>query len=85
MPGTRDKRETNNSQGVLPPHYMHELPAQAEERLEKLFQSLDLDGNGKIDVHDLSKALHEAGVHKHYAEVFFCAILLTLVFCICII
>ena len=70
MPGTWEKHETNISQGVLPPHYLHELPAQDEERLEKLFKSLDLDGNGRIDVHDLSKALHRAGVHKHYAEVF---------------
>lgn len=71
MPGSRDKHGTNNSQDQLPPHYLHELPAQDEERLEKLFQSLDLDGNGRIDVHDLSKALHQAGVHRHYAEVFF--------------
>lgn len=55
--------------GVMPPHYLHELPAQDEERLEKIFQKLDLDGNGRIDVHDLSKALHEVGVHKQYAEV----------------
>ncbi|KAF7382639.1 hypothetical protein HZH68_014749 [Vespula germanica] len=56
--------------GVMPPHYLHELPAQDEERLEKIFQKLDLDGNGRIDVHDLSKALHEVGVHKQYAEKF---------------
>lgn len=55
--------------GVLPPHYLHELPAQEEERLSKIFNQLDHDGNGKIDVHDLSNALHKVGVHKRYAEV----------------
>lgn len=56
-------------QGVMPPHYIHELPAEDEARLEKMFQELDLDGNGKVDVHDLSKALHKAGVHEKYAQV----------------
>ncbi|XP_014222694.1 calcium-binding mitochondrial carrier protein SCaMC-2 isoform X1 [Trichogramma pretiosum] len=53
-----------------PAHYIHELPAQDEERLGKLFRTLDLDGNGRIDVHDLSKALHAAGVHERYAQKF---------------
>lgn len=57
--------------GVMPPHYLHELPAGDEERLEKIFNKLDMDGNGRIDVHDLSKALHDVGVHKRYAEVKF--------------
>ena len=47
----------------------HELSVEEEERLSKLFQTLDVDGNGKIDVHDLSKALHQVGVHEQYAEV----------------
>ncbi|XP_072756356.1 calcium-binding mitochondrial carrier protein SCaMC-2 isoform X1 [Anoplolepis gracilipes] len=51
-----------------PAHYLHELPAQDEERLERLFQRLDLDGNGRIDVHDLSQALREVGVHTQYAQ-----------------
>ncbi|RLU24995.1 hypothetical protein DMN91_003087 [Ooceraea biroi] len=55
---------------VTPPpaHYLHELPAQDEERLARLFQRLDLDGNGRIDVHDLSQALREVGVHSQYAH-----------------
>lgn len=53
-----------------PAHYLHELPAQDEERLASLFQRLDLDGNGRIDVHDLSQALREVGVHTQYAQVF---------------
>lgn len=51
------------------PHYLHELPIEDEERLGKLFKQLDKDGNGKIDIHDLSEALKEHGVHHHYAEV----------------
>lgn len=52
-----------------PPHYLHELPLEDEERLAKIFKSLDVDGNGKIDIHDLSNALKEFGVHQKYAEV----------------
>lgn len=51
------------------PHYFIELPQEDEERLENLFKSLDVDGNGKIDIHDLSEALREFGVHHKYAEV----------------
>nr|XP_031826470.1 probable calcium-binding mitochondrial carrier F17E5.2 isoform X2 [Nomia melanderi] len=66
MPGNRG----STVHGVMPPHYLHELPAEDEKRLEKIFQKLDLDGNGKIDVKDLSKALREVGVDKYYAEKF---------------
>lgn len=54
---------------VHPPHYLHELPLEDEERLEKIFKTLDVNGNGKIDIHDLSLALKEFGVHHRYAEV----------------
>lgn len=50
-------------------HFVHELPQADEERLEKLFNTLDRDGNGKIDVHDLSAALKEFGLSSQYAEV----------------
>ncbi|CAH1966306.1 unnamed protein product [Acanthoscelides obtectus] len=53
-----------------PPHYLHELPQEDEERLEKLFSLLDKNGNGRIDIHDLSAALREHGVHHGYAEKF---------------
>lgn len=52
-----------------PPHYLHELPQEDEERLGKLFSLLDKKGNGRIDIHDLSVALREHGVHHGYAEV----------------
>ncbi|GAB0101028.1 calcium-binding mitochondrial carrier protein SCaMC-1-like [Sergentomyia squamirostris] len=50
--------------------YFHELPQAEEERLEKLFKSLDKDGNGKIDIHDLSEALKDSGLSRQYAEKF---------------
>lgn len=59
MPGTRE--------GLT--EEARELLAEDEKRLQKLFDTLDLDGNGRVDVHDLSKALHQVGVHQHYAEV----------------
>ncbi|XP_077300894.1 short Calcium-binding Mitochondrial Carrier [Arctopsyche grandis] len=46
------------------------LPPEDEERLEKLFAKLDSDGNGKIDIHDLSLSLKELGLHHKYAEKF---------------
>ncbi|KAK4872999.1 hypothetical protein RN001_015028 [Aquatica leii] len=47
-------------------HLLHE----DEERWEKLFANLDRDGNGKIDIHDLSVELKKLGLHHHYAEKF---------------
>jgi len=60
---------SNHPSVVHPPHYLHELPQEDEERLENLFKSLDVDGNGKIDIHDLSVALREFGVNQTYAKV----------------
>ncbi|XP_044766769.1 calcium-binding mitochondrial carrier protein SCaMC-2 isoform X2 [Coccinella septempunctata] len=60
-----------NWSGTLPKTtFSHELPQEDEERLEKLFKKLDKDGNGKIDIHDLSDELKKFGVHQHYAEKF---------------
>lgn len=73
MPGSSQQRvamaKQQQSAPSPPPHYLHELPAQDEERLAKLFDKLDLDGNGRIDVHDLSKALHLHGLDERYAKV----------------
>lgn len=49
--------------------FVHELPQADEERLERLFRKLDRDGNGRIDIHDLSAALRELGMCHTYAEV----------------
>lgn len=68
MPG-RGKLSEGDPNSYHPPHYLHELPSEEEERLERLFVKLDKDGNGRIDIHDLSHALKEFGVHHRYAEV----------------
>ncbi|ALC44326.1 CG32103 [Drosophila busckii] len=47
-----------------------EIPAEDEERLERIFNQLDRDGDGKVDIHDLSAALHEFGLSSVYAEKF---------------
>ncbi|XP_060654175.1 mitochondrial adenyl nucleotide antiporter SLC25A23 isoform X2 [Drosophila nasuta] len=48
----------------------NEIPAEDEERLERIFNQLDRDGDGKIDIHDLSAALHEFGLSSVYAVKF---------------
>nr|XP_022905598.1 calcium-binding mitochondrial carrier protein SCaMC-2 isoform X3 [Onthophagus taurus] len=53
-----------------PPHYLHELVKEDEERFEKLFVRLDKSGDGKIDIEDLTLALKEFGLHHRYAERF---------------
>lgn len=47
----------------------HDCPCEDEARLEKTFKEIDLDGNGKVDIHDLSLALKGAGVNQLYAKV----------------
>lgn len=47
----------------------NEIPAEDEERLERIFNQLDRDGDGKIDIQDLSAALHEFGLSSVYAVV----------------
>lgn len=59
----------STTKGLAPIHYVHELPAADEERLEKLFKNLDRDGNGRIDISDLSAALKDVGLSHKYAEV----------------
>lgn len=66
MPLTKKESDDNR---ILSPHYLHELPQEDEERLEKLFTKLDTNGDGTIDIHDLSIALKNVGVPHRYAEV----------------
>lgn len=42
-----------------------------EARYSDLFKKLDKDGNGKIDIKDLSTELKELGVCESYAQVSF--------------
>lgn len=54
---------------VLPvPHYSYELPSEEEERFEKLFKQLDVNGDGRIDVLELSESLHKHGVPENLKE-----------------
>ena len=64
-----------NSAGaeVLPsstPHYSYayELPSEEEERFEKLFRQLDVNGDGRIDVTELAQSLHIHGVPENLKE-----------------
>lgn len=67
MPGNQKLQDS--AVNCHPPLKIDELPKEDEERLEKLFGKLDSDGDGKIDIHDLSLALREFGLHHRYAEV----------------
>jgi len=40
----------------------HSHTAADEQRLEELFRKLDLNRDGRIDIHDLSEALHRLKV-----------------------
>ena len=66
---------SNSSSGEILPaiHYSYELPSDDEERFEKLFRQLDVNGDGRIDITELSESLHEHGVPENlknsYAEV----------------
>ncbi|EDW41254.1 GM24660 [Drosophila sechellia] len=61
-----DLYEVASSGSILPT----EIPIEDEERLERIFNKLDRDGDGRIDIHDLSAALHEFGLSSVYAEKF---------------
>jgi hypothetical protein len=70
MPNGNGGGNGNGGNGDKPPgHYLHELPQIEEERLERLFKRLDMDGDGRIDIRDLTQALHDTGVHQGYAQV----------------
>ena len=59
----------NPSKEVLPvPHYSYELPMEEEERFEKLFRQLDVNGDGRIDILELSQSLHKHGVPENLKE-----------------
>lgn len=56
------------------PHYAYDLPTEEEARFEKLFRQLDANEDGRIDIHELSKALHEQhgipeSLKESYAQV----------------
>ncbi|XP_057367587.1 mitochondrial adenyl nucleotide antiporter SLC25A23-like [Daphnia carinata] len=50
------------------PHYSYELPIEEEERFEQLFRQLDVNGDGRIDILELSQSLHKHGVPDNLKE-----------------
>lgn len=46
-----------------------ETDAQIEERLAHIFKHLDQNGNGRIDIQELTIALKDFGLSHQYAEV----------------
>ena len=41
----------------------HKTPSVDKERLEKLFQRLDANNDGRIDLSEIQRGLHEKGIH----------------------
>lgn len=46
-----------------------ETDTEIEERLSSIFNRLDRDGNGRINIQDLTSALKGVGMSTQYAEV----------------
>jgi Ca2+-binding EF-hand superfamily protein len=44
------------------------MPTVEEERFEKLFRQLDVNGDGRIDILELSQSLHKHGVPENLKE-----------------
>jgi len=56
-------RASNSTGEILPvPHYSYDLPTEDEERFEQIFRQLDVNGDGRIDIAELSASLHKHGV-----------------------
>lgn len=57
--------QSNAQQNQLPP----ESELESEERLGMIFKRLDRNGNGRIDIQELTGALKGSGMPHQYAEV----------------
>ena len=44
------------------------MPTEEEERFEQLFRQLDVNGDGRIDIVELSQSLHKHGVPDNLKE-----------------
>jgi len=69
MSSSTNNNSTNNRSSNSLHHYYHELSLDEEERLEKLFRQLDIDGNGLIDVNDLLSSLESKGIVASHENV----------------
>lgn len=65
-PGTNQSNEQQQQQTnkTLP-----ESEFESEKRLGEIFKNLDRDGNGRIDIQELTSALKGSGMPHQYAEV----------------
>ena len=64
-------RSVVSSGELIPvPHYSYELPSDEENRYEQLFRQLDANGDGRIDIRELSEALHKHGVPESLKETY---------------
>lgn len=48
---------------------VQETDSEIEERLANIFKNLDQNGNGRIDIQELTIALKDSGMSQKYAEV----------------
>lgn len=48
---------------------VQETDSEIEERLANIFRHLDKNGNGRIDIQELTSTLKDSGVSRQYAEV----------------
>lgn len=60
--GNQNDEESLNSNSV-------ETDLETEKRLSSIFERLDRNGNGRINIQDLTSALKGVGMSAHYAEV----------------
>lgn len=65
-----DTPATNQSNDAQPNNKsLPESELESEERLAQIFKSLDHDGNGRIDIQELTSSLKGSGMPHQYAEV----------------
>lgn len=65
-----------NNKNIQPSNHSHvmnvsyvESDYEIEERLGHIFKQLDRNGNGRIDIQELTTALKDSGMSHQYAEV----------------
>lgn len=51
-----------NNNKIHGSHHFYELPGENEERIEKLFRQLDVNGDGRIDFQDLTEGLKRLNI-----------------------
>lgn len=66
--GIVDNNKSGTNQSNAQPT-MPETELESEERLAEIFKSLDRDGNGRIDIQELTSSLKGSGMPHQYAEV----------------